>query len=74
MGKKRVKGKPAIHSEIKVTRAIALTDTAVNRLDKMAKELGLSRSELIEQIARGELKREAPEKKPLWFWIYCLSG
>jgi hypothetical protein len=65
MGKKRTKGTPAIHSEMKVTRAIALTDTAVTLLDQRAKELNLTRSELVEQIARGQATMQPDTSEPL---------
>lgn len=55
MGKKRVKGEPALHSEMKKTRAIVLTDTAIELFDKKAQALNISRSELIEGLARGEI-------------------
>lgn len=54
MGKKRIKGEAAIYDEIKKTTAIVLTPTAVLMLDIRAKELGISRSELVEQFARQE--------------------
>ncbi len=66
MGKKRVKGQPVLHSEIKRTRAIVLTDTATELFDKRAQELKMSRSELIEGLARGEvsmLECESTTKK-----------
>jgi hypothetical protein len=55
MGKKRVKGQPALRSEMKRTRAIVLTDTATELLNQRSEELEISRSELIEGLARGEI-------------------
>ena len=55
MGKKRVKGQPALRSEMKRTRAIVLTDTATELLNQRSLELEISRSELIEGLARGEI-------------------
>jgi len=55
MGKKRVKGQPALRSEMKRTRAIVLTDTATELLNQRSQELEISRSELIEGLARGEI-------------------
>jgi predicted XRE-type DNA-binding protein len=55
MGKKRIKGEPALRSEMKKTRAIVLTDTATELLNQRAEELEISRSELIEGLARGEI-------------------
>lgn len=54
MGKKRLKGEAAIYDEIKKTTAIVLTPTAVLALDVRARELNLSRSELVEKLARQE--------------------
>lgn len=55
MGRKRIKGEAAIHDEIKKTTAIVLTPTAVLALDSRAEGLNLSRSELVERIARQEI-------------------
>lgn len=55
MGKKRIKGEGVYRDELKKTTAIVLTPTAILALDTRAHTLGLSRSELIERMARGEL-------------------
>jgi hypothetical protein len=55
MGKKRMKGEAALYDEIKKTTAIALTSTAVLALDVRARELNISRSELVEKLARQEV-------------------
>jgi len=52
-GRKRVKGVGHLHDEVKRQISLTLTPTAQQRLDAMAAERGLSRSEFIEQIARG---------------------
>lgn len=54
MGKKRIKGEAAIYDEVKDRISISLTSTGVLMLDVRAKELNISRSELIERLARQE--------------------
>lgn len=51
-GRKRLKGQPEIHNELKKPVAVTLTPTAISYLDDEAKRRGISRSELIEQLAR----------------------
>lgn len=51
-GKKRLKGVPILHDEVKQTHGIKLTDTAWDEIGKAAIELGISRSELIERYGR----------------------
>jgi hypothetical protein len=55
MGRKRMKGEAAIYDEQKKATAVALTPTAVLALDVRARELNLSRSELVEKLARQEV-------------------
>lgn len=45
---------PKAYSEQKKQIGIGLTPTGLEKLDQIAKEFKLSRSELIEQIARGD--------------------
>ncbi len=74
-GKKRIKGEGVGWDEPKENTSLFLTPTAKQRLDNMAKSLGISRSELIERIARGELKKEyEPEKKLHWYWLWWKDG
>ena len=71
MGKKRMKGEAALYDEQKKATAVALTATAVLALDVRARELNLSRSELVEKIARQEVgmidedSEPAKKSKPL---------
>lgn len=51
-GKKRIKGVPVLHDEVKKTHGMKLTDTAWDAIGEAATALGISRSELIEQLAR----------------------
>ena len=51
-----MKGEAALYDESKKTTAIALTPTAVLALDVRARELNLSRSELVEKLARQEVE------------------
>lgn len=65
MGKKgypNIPGIPQIWDEVKKKVGIALTPTAAEGLDRLAKEYNLSKSEFIEQIARGiiRLDRTSP--------------
>ena len=52
-GKKTSQGYPELYDEVKKRVNLTLTPTAIAGLDELAKELHLSRSELVEQIARG---------------------
>ena len=52
-GQKKSKGVPELHDEVKKRVNLSLTPTAIAGLDKLAQELDLSRSELVEQIGRG---------------------
>jgi hypothetical protein len=66
MGKKRVKGEPLFYDEVKKDTIFMLTNTARQQLDTRARELGISRSELVERFARGLLvlpEQEEPTKK-----------
>jgi metal-responsive CopG/Arc/MetJ family transcriptional regulator len=66
MSKKRVKDEPALYDEIKVRAMMTLTPTAIKELDKKATELGISRSEFVERVAREIItlpEQEKAEKK-----------
>ena len=52
-GYKNVPGIPEIWDEVKKKFHYSLTPTAHLKLDELAKTYGLSRSEFIEQVARG---------------------
>lgn len=54
-GQKKTKGTPELYNEVKKQVSLSLTPTAVKKLDDLAKKHRLSRSELIEQIARGSI-------------------
>lgn len=54
--RKSLRGKPEIYDELKQRTTVGLTPTAIARLDQMAAEMGISRSELVERIGRGILK------------------
>lgn len=56
MARKKVKstrGRPEMYSEVKTSVCLALTRTAIFKLDELAKSMKLSRSEFVEQVARG---------------------
>jgi hypothetical protein len=50
--KQKRKGRDQIYGELKKPTMIALTPTGVEKLDELAAEFSLSRSEFIERIAR----------------------
>lgn len=54
-GKKSRKGIGELYDEAKVDTLLTLTPTARGSLDKQAKELEISRSEVVERFARGLL-------------------
>ena len=53
-GQKSSKGQPELYDEVKKRVNITITPTGWDRLDDLAWSRRLSKSELIEQIARGE--------------------
>jgi hypothetical protein len=55
-GHKRIKGVPELHDELKTRVNFSLTPTGVDGLDGLAAERGLSRSELVERIGRGQIR------------------
>ncbi|ACK73949.1 CopG domain protein DNA-binding domain protein (plasmid) [Gloeothece citriformis PCC 7424] len=59
-GRKRVKGVPELHDELKTRVSISLTPTAVTGLDNLANQHGLSRSEFIELIGREKILINLP--------------
>lgn len=59
-GHKRTKGVPELHNELKKRFNLSLTPQAVEGLDVLAAERGLSRSELIERIGRREIPLSDP--------------
>ncbi len=60
-----VKKKHGKYEEPKVRVNISLTQTSINLLDRKASEMGLSRSEMIETMARQEPELSPEEKKLL---------
>ncbi len=54
-GKKNQKGQPEKYGEMKKRVNFTLTPTGVTRLEDLATQRQLSKSELIEQVARGEI-------------------
>jgi hypothetical protein len=52
-GRKRVRGVPQLHEELKKRVSIALTPTGIQGLDALAARQKISRSELVERIGRG---------------------
>ncbi|MBD1862409.1 MULTISPECIES: hypothetical protein [Trichocoleus] len=50
--KQKRKGRDQLYGELKKPTMIALTPTGVEKLDALAAEFSLSRSEFIERIAR----------------------
>ncbi len=58
-GRKKVKGVPELHDEVKKPVNLSLTPKAIEGLDTLAAQLRLSRSEIVEQIGRGLLSTTA---------------
>jgi metal-responsive CopG/Arc/MetJ family transcriptional regulator len=54
--KKSMRNQPEMYDEIKKPFNFSLTQVAINELDTMAKLHGISRSELVERFARGQLE------------------
>jgi metal-responsive CopG/Arc/MetJ family transcriptional regulator len=53
----RTKGKPnTVYDELKARITVSITPTAIKGIDALAMELGVGRSEVIEQIGRGLLR------------------
>jgi len=52
-GQKNVKGQSERYEEVKSRVNLALTPTAAEKLKQLAAEYGLSKSEFVEQVARG---------------------
>lgn len=52
-GQKNVKGQPERYEEVKSRVNLSLTPTAAEKLKVLAAEYGLSKSEFVEQVARG---------------------
>ena len=63
-GKKSMRGEPEMYDEIKEIVSHSLTPTARKGLEILSKALGISRSELVEQIGRGMLR--GSELEPLY--------
>jgi hypothetical protein len=65
----RTKGQPALYSEMKKLVTLSMTPTALSGLDERADQMGLSRSEFVEQIGRGVIpvgsKISAPPEKDI---------
>lgn len=52
-GKKRVKGEPVYHNELKKSLNLTVTPTGAQGLEELAEELGLqSKSELVDRIGQ----------------------
>lgn len=56
-------GRPGLYSEPKEKVSLALTKTAIRNLEELASQLGVSRSELVEQVARGIIPLGQPLEK-----------
>lgn len=54
-GHKSRKGVGEFYDEVKVDTLLSLTPTARESLDQQAKSIGISRSEVVERLARGRI-------------------
>ncbi|WP_299484766.1 ribbon-helix-helix protein, CopG family [Acaryochloris sp. IP29b_bin.137] len=61
-GRKKLRGQPELYDEVKGQVNLSLTATGVKGLDELAKQMGLSRSEFIEQVGRGLLPVLSPDE------------
>jgi hypothetical protein len=61
-GMKSTRGRPEMYSEVKTSVCLALTPTAITQLNELAKTMNLSKSEFVEQIARGLISIEGGNK------------
>ncbi len=61
-GRKKLRGQPELYDEVKGQVNLSLTATGVKGLDDLAKQMGISRSEFIEQVGRGHLPVLSPEE------------
>lgn len=52
---KSMRNQPELYDELKKPFTFSLTQTAVKELELLAKTRGISRSELVERFARGQL-------------------
>jgi len=52
-------GRPILYEEVKLNKLISLSPKALEILDKRAEAMGLTRSEVIERLARGLISRPA---------------
>jgi hypothetical protein len=60
-GQKNLRNRPELYSELKHCFSVALTPTGAAKLDTLAQSVSLSRSELVERIARGTIKLDFEE-------------
>ena len=74
-GHKSRAGVGDLYDEPKEKLNLTVTPSAKEGLEEKAKLLGISKSELIERIGRGELKvNHDPEKKSEWSLTWWQSG
>jgi hypothetical protein len=74
-GHKSRAGVGDLYDEPKEKLNLTVTPSAKDGLEEKAKLLGISKSELIERVGRGELKIDCdPEKKSNWYMIWWLGG
>lgn len=50
-----MRGQPEVYDELKKIVSFSITPTAMTGLERLSKQLNISRSELIERIGRGLL-------------------
>ena len=55
-GSKRVRGEPVLYDEVKQTMNTKLTPTVIHKLEDLAIQYQISRSEVIERVFRGIIK------------------
>jgi hypothetical protein len=61
MTRKKQRGQPELYDEVKKRVTIALTPTGDKRLSELASTFDLSKSEFVEQLARGVIPILTPD-------------
>lgn len=64
-GRKSAKGEPELWETTKKPCTVALTPMAIERLDRASIGLGISRSEIVERLARSALLDKLAKLEPL---------
>ena len=61
LSQKNLRGRAELYDEVKQCFSVALTPTGASKLDALARSFHLSRSELVEKVARGQIPLQLEE-------------